>query len=131
MGRPIDRPIMSYHVLRTVGSTEHEQMRHHGTAEERTQDHDVWRTPHGTSPMIVDLGEDGVYNLTRPIKTLRIEINTESRRWLPRSPMMAAGLTDHIWSIREMLCLFQFLPTLFRETTPQASSEVIEPLMEN
>lgn len=49
--------------------------------------------------------EDGVYNLSRCVKTLRIEINAEGKRWLPCSPMMAAGLTDHIWSIRELLML--------------------------
>ena len=27
----------------------------------------------------------------------------EGRRWQPRSPAMAAGLTDHLWSIRELL----------------------------
>ena len=49
--------------------------------------------------------EDMVYNLARPVKTLRIEINVENKRWLPCSPMMAAGLTDHLWSIRDLLML--------------------------
>ena len=47
--------------------------------------------------------EDLVYNLTRPVKTLRIEINNGKRRWMQRSPAMAAGLTDHIWDIEEIL----------------------------
>jgi transposase-like protein len=47
--------------------------------------------------------EDAVYNLTQPVKTLRQEVKTEQRRYTPRSPMMAAGLTDHIWSIKELL----------------------------
>nr|BAL56765.1 hypothetical conserved protein [uncultured prokaryote] len=47
--------------------------------------------------------EDGVYNLTRPVKTLRVEVKEEQRRWLPRSPAMAAGLTDHIWTVKELL----------------------------
>jgi hypothetical protein len=47
--------------------------------------------------------EDWVYNLTRSVKTLRIECNEDQRRWQPRSPAMAAGLTDHIWSIKEVL----------------------------
>lgn len=54
--------------------------------------------------------EDGVYNLARSVKTLRVEVNAEERRWQPRSPAMAAGLTDHIWSIRELLALVP-LPT--------------------
>ena len=48
--------------------------------------------------------EDVVYNLTRPVKTLRLEVMPQTkRRWIQRSPAMAAGITDHIWSIREVL----------------------------
>jgi hypothetical protein len=47
--------------------------------------------------------EDVVYNLARHVKTLRLEINDGTRRWLHRSPAMVAGLTDHIWSIEELL----------------------------
>jgi hypothetical protein len=47
--------------------------------------------------------EDWVYNLTRPVKTLRQAVDTPTRRWRPRSPAMAAGLTNHIWSIKELL----------------------------
>ncbi len=47
--------------------------------------------------------EDVVYNLTRPVKTLRLAVSQEGRRWQPRSPAMAAGLTHHLWSIRELL----------------------------
>lgn len=47
--------------------------------------------------------EDVVYNLTREVKTLRIEVEGERRRFKPRTPAMAAGLTDHIWSIKELL----------------------------
>jgi hypothetical protein len=47
--------------------------------------------------------EDWVYNLARPVKTLRVEVNDGLRRWQPRSPAMAAGLTDHIWTVKELL----------------------------
>jgi hypothetical protein len=47
--------------------------------------------------------EDCVYNLTRPVKSLRIEINEGWRRWKPRSAAMAAGLTDHMWTIEELM----------------------------
>jgi len=40
--------------------------------------------------------EDLVYNLTRPVKTLRLEVNQGNCRFQPRSPAMAAGLTDHM-----------------------------------
>jgi hypothetical protein len=49
--------------------------------------------------------EDVVYNLTRSVKTLRIEVNNGHQRWVRRSPAMAAELTDHIWSTREVLTL--------------------------
>ena len=49
--------------------------------------------------------EDGLYNFTRNIKTLRIELANPSkqRRWQQRSPAMAAGITDHIWTVKELL----------------------------
>jgi hypothetical protein len=50
--------------------------------------------------------EDVVYNLGRALKTLRMESpepEGERRRWIGRSPAMAAGLTEHIWEIEELL----------------------------
>ena len=49
--------------------------------------------------------EDWVYNLTRPLKTLRVEraVGYGPQRWQGRTPAMAAGLTDHIWTIKELL----------------------------
>ena len=48
--------------------------------------------------------EDANYNLARPLKTLRLEVtDVPGRRWRPRSPAMAAGLTDHIWTVKELL----------------------------
>ena len=48
--------------------------------------------------------EDLVYNLARPLKTLRVEVfDDPHRRWKPRTPAMAAGLTDHIWTVKELL----------------------------
>jgi hypothetical protein len=48
--------------------------------------------------------EDLVYNLARSLKTLRVEVfGDPKRRWKQRSPVMAAGLTDHIWTIKELL----------------------------
>ncbi len=49
------------------------------------------------------LWEDMVYNLVRPLKTLRVEVNEYPRRWFPRTPAMVAGLTDHIWTTDELL----------------------------
>ena len=48
--------------------------------------------------------EDAVYTLVRPLKTLRQEASGEGvRRWLPRTPAMAAGVTDHIWTVKELV----------------------------
>jgi hypothetical protein len=49
--------------------------------------------------------EDWVYNLTRPVKTLRVECAAGSgqRRWQARTPALAAGLTDHLWTVKELL----------------------------
>ena len=48
--------------------------------------------------------EDTVYNLVRPLKTLRQEVfDDPHRRWKPRTPAMAAGLTDHAWTVKELL----------------------------
>ncbi len=47
--------------------------------------------------------EDWVYNLTRPLKTLAIRVNDGQRRWQPQPPAMEAGLTDHQWTIKELL----------------------------
>jgi hypothetical protein len=48
--------------------------------------------------------EDMVYNFARPVKSLRIQIFADpKRKWQQRSPAMAAGLTDHIWTVKELL----------------------------
>ncbi len=47
--------------------------------------------------------DDVVYTLVRPHKALRLRVFEDpKRRWLPRTPAMAAGLTDHIWSVKEL-----------------------------
>ena len=39
------------------------------------------------------------YNFCRPVRTLRAKGG--DGKWHPRTPAMAARLTDHVWSIRE------------------------------
>ncbi len=44
-------------------------------------------------------------NLVRPHRGLRVRAAPDSnRRWLLRTPAMAAGLTDHPWTLEELLC---------------------------
>lgn len=48
--------------------------------------------------------EDIVYNLARPLKTLRQQVtDAVKHRWWPRTPAMAAGLTDRVWTVRDIL----------------------------
>ncbi len=48
--------------------------------------------------------EDSYYNLVRPHKSLRVPVrNGSPQKWSPRTPAMAAKLTDHIWTVKELL----------------------------
>ena len=50
--------------------------------------------------------EEAIYNFVRPHSALRVKLRKPAayrRRWQPRTPAMAAGLTDHIWSLEELL----------------------------
>jgi hypothetical protein len=56
--------------------------------------------------------EDAVYNFVRPLKTLRLEcLDNPGRRWQPRTPAMVAGLTNSIWTVKELLSVIP-LPAL-------------------
>jgi hypothetical protein len=72
-------------------------------------------------------GEDGLrqqlvlyqtyYNFCLPHASLRLPLlqpeptkgNGSAKRWQPQTPAMAAGLTDHVWTLREVL-LFRVPP---------------------
>ena len=43
------------------------------------------------------------YNFCRPVETLRRK--DVGGRWQQRTPAMAAGLTDHVWTLSEWLAL--------------------------
>jgi len=48
--------------------------------------------------------EDCYYNLVRPHKSLRVLVaDAAPQKWLPRTPAMAANLTHHIWTVKELL----------------------------
>ncbi len=57
--------------------------------------------------------EDMVYNLGRSHLDVsgRYEVCDIKRRWQKRSPAMAARLTDHIWSVEEILTTIVALNT--------------------
>jgi transposase-like protein len=43
------------------------------------------------------------YNCCWPHESLRLPTQTAERPWQQRTPAMAAGLTDHCWTLRELL----------------------------
>ena len=53
----------------------------------------------------------GYYNVCLPHASLRLPLSQplpthgtgSAQQWRPRTPAMAAGLTDHIWTLREVL----------------------------
>jgi hypothetical protein len=50
--------------------------------------------------------EDAVDNFVRPHGSLRLRLRRpgpHGRLWLARSPAMAAGLTDHVWTLEELM----------------------------
>jgi hypothetical protein len=48
--------------------------------------------------------EDSYYNLIRPHKSLRLPVQDDwPQKWLPRTPAMAAKVTDHMWTVKELL----------------------------
>ena len=50
--------------------------------------------------------EDCYYNLVHPHKSLRLPvIDVLPQKWLQRTPAMAANLTDHIWTVKELFSL--------------------------
>ena len=51
-----------------------------------------------------------VYNVGRCHESLAVElVLPHGRRWLKRTPAIAAGLTHHVWSVTELLC-FKITP---------------------
>jgi hypothetical protein len=50
--------------------------------------------------------EDAYYNLVKPHKSLRLRVyDLPGRKWHERTPAMAAQLTDHVWTVKELLSL--------------------------
>ena len=54
-----------------------------------------------------------VYNFCSPHKSLRKVLyltGFDSHRWIPMTPAMAIGITDHVWTVRELLAYQVPLP---------------------
>jgi len=56
------------------------------------------------------LWEDAYYNLVKYHKSLRLPAgNIPGRKWTQQTPMMAAGLADHAWTVYELLTTIPLL----------------------
>jgi transposase-like protein len=44
-----------------------------------------------------------IYNFCTAHESLRLRSTTDERQWQARTPAMAAGITDHLWSVKELL----------------------------
>ncbi len=44
----------------------------------------------------------GAYNYCIPHHSFRVEAGSEEK-WQERTPAMAAGLTEHVWTMRELM----------------------------
>ncbi len=54
----------------------------------------------------------GVYNFCTPHQGLRREfyLPNNRRQWVERTPAMAAGITEHVWTVEQLLCYQVPLP---------------------
>ena len=43
------------------------------------------------------------YNFVKPHKSLRLRIDQGRNKWTQRTPAIAEGMTDHIWTIKELM----------------------------
>ena len=43
------------------------------------------------------------YNFIKPHDSLKLRVDFGNRKWFQRTPAMAEGITDHIWSLKELL----------------------------
>jgi transposase-like protein len=70
-----------------------------------------------------------VYNFCTNHQSLRLPLylTERDRRWVQRTPAMAAGLTDHRWTVQELLC-FKVPPPPFVPPKRRGRPRIIKPL---
>lgn len=71
------------------------------------------RNPETLEPLMFLMG--CTYNFCTEHKSLRLKlwVGSHGYRWVQRTPAIAAGLTDHIWTVKELL-LFRIPPPEWR-----------------
>jgi hypothetical protein len=65
------------------------------------------RNPETLKPLMYLMG--CVYNFCTEHSSLRLPGIIGGHKWIARTPAIAAGLTDHIWTVKELL-LFRISP---------------------
>jgi hypothetical protein len=68
------------------------------------------------------------YNFGWCVRTLREKVKEEPPRYRQRTPAMAAGLTDHAWTMAELLCYPLYPPVAPRPEPPRTYKDVLERL---
>lgn len=82
------------------------------------------RNPETLEPLMYLLGT--IYNFCTFHKSLRLPGLIGGHKWIPRTPAIAAGLTDHIWTVKELL-LFRVPPPAWAPTVhrgPRSKTEL-------
>ncbi len=69
------------------------------------------RNPETLEPLMFLMGS--IYNFCTYHKSLRLPGIIGGHKWIPRTPAIAAGLTDHIWTVKELLS-FRVPPPAWR-----------------
>jgi transposase-like protein len=87
----------------------------------------ILRNPETLQPLMFLMGS--VYNFCSYHKSLRLPGIVGGHKWIPRTPAIAAGLTDHIWTVKELL-LFRvpppaWVPAIHRRRPSQAEATLI------
>ena len=68
------------------------------------------------------------YNFGWCVRTLREKVQEARPRYHQRTPAMAAGLTDHAWTMAELLCHPLYPPVAPRPEPPRTYQDVLERL---
>ena len=81
------------------------------------------RNPETLEPLMYLMG--CMYNFCTEHKSLRLPGIIGGHKWIARTPAIAAGLTDHIWTVKELL-LFQLPPPGWQPPKHQGKHSRVE-----
>jgi transposase-like protein len=82
------------------------------------------RNPETLEPLMYLMGS--IYNFCTAHQSLRLPGIVGGHKWIPRTPAIATGITDHIWTVKELL-LFRVPPpawTPAKHRGPRSKTEL-------